>query len=98
MKLAKWAPPGLAVVAALLLASGAPPAHGQARVTVFEGARVITGDGSPPIENAAIVVTGDRITAVGPPPAGAGPPGGGRGGRTSTTPCAAARAGADKQR
>src|SRR5260370_30280963 len=65
MRLAKWAPPGLAVVAALLLASGAPPAHGQARVTVFEGARVITGDGSPPIENAAIVVTGDRITAVG---------------------------------
>jgi imidazolonepropionase-like amidohydrolase len=32
---------------------------------VFEGARLITGDGSAPIENSAIVVTGDRITAVG---------------------------------
>ena len=65
MRLAKWAPPGLAVVAALLLASGASPAHGQARVTVFEGARVIAGDGSEPIENGTIVVTGSRITAVG---------------------------------
>src|SRR5258708_9752619 len=65
MRLAKWALPGLAVVAALLLASSASPARSQARVTVFEGARVITGDGSAPIENAAIVVTGDRITAVG---------------------------------
>src|SRR5258708_34803437 len=65
MRLAKWAPPCLAVVAALLLASGASPAPGQGRGTVFEGALVITGDGSAPIENAAIVVTGDRITAVG---------------------------------
>jgi imidazolonepropionase-like amidohydrolase len=65
MKLAKWAPPSLAVVAALLLASSASPARSQARATVFEGARVIVGDGSAPIENAAIVVTGDRITAVG---------------------------------
>ena len=65
MRLAKWAPPGLAVVAALLLASGASPAYSQARVTVFEGARVIAGDGSAPIENGTIVVTGSRITAVG---------------------------------
>jgi imidazolonepropionase-like amidohydrolase len=34
-------------------------------VTVFEGARVIPGDGSAPIENAAVVVDGDRITQVG---------------------------------
>jgi imidazolonepropionase-like amidohydrolase len=34
-------------------------------VTVFEGGRVIVGDGKT-IENAAIVVTGDRITQVGP--------------------------------
>ena len=34
--------------------------------TVFEGARVIAGDGSAPIDNAAFVVDGDRITAVGP--------------------------------
>jgi imidazolonepropionase-like amidohydrolase len=56
----------LAVVAALLLAAGASPARSQSpgAVTVFEGARVIIGDGSS-IENADIVVTGDRITAVG---------------------------------
>jgi imidazolonepropionase-like amidohydrolase len=34
-------------------------------VTVFEGARVIVGDGRAPIENASIVVSGDRITQVG---------------------------------
>ena len=34
--------------------------------TVFEGARVIVGDESAPIENAAIVVENNRITAVGP--------------------------------
>jgi imidazolonepropionase-like amidohydrolase len=33
--------------------------------TVFEGARLIVGDGQPPIENAAFVVTGDRIVQVG---------------------------------
>jgi imidazolonepropionase-like amidohydrolase len=32
--------------------------------TVFEGARIIVGDGQPPIENAALVVTGDRIVQV----------------------------------
>src|SRR5258708_4004168 len=65
MRLAKWALPGLAVVAALLLASSASPARSQARVTVFEGVVVIRGDGSAPIGNAARVITGDRITAVG---------------------------------
>jgi imidazolonepropionase-like amidohydrolase len=36
-----------------------------AGVTLFEGARLITGDGSPAIENAAFVVDGARITQVG---------------------------------
>jgi len=34
-------------------------------VTVFEGARLIVGDGSEPIENAAFIVENDRFTAVG---------------------------------
>jgi imidazolonepropionase-like amidohydrolase len=34
-------------------------------VTVFEGARIITGDGSAPIENGAFVVQNNRFTAVG---------------------------------
>jgi imidazolonepropionase-like amidohydrolase len=38
---------------------------GQTGTTVFEGARLIVGDGQPPVENAAFVVTGDRIVQVG---------------------------------
>ena len=34
-------------------------------VTVFEGARVIVGDGRPPLENASFVVDGTRIVQVG---------------------------------
>ena len=34
-------------------------------VTVFEGARLIVGDGSPPIENSAFWVEGDRFGQVG---------------------------------
>jgi len=51
----------------------APPA---ASVTLFEGARLITGDGSAPIEDAAFLIENDTITRVGKkgeiqPPAGA---------------------------
>ena len=42
----------------------APPAS---TATVFEGARLIVGDGSDPIESAMIVVDGDRFVAVGAP-------------------------------
>jgi imidazolonepropionase-like amidohydrolase len=67
----------LAAIAAMLLTASAAPVRGQTpgTATVFEGARVITGDGGPPIENAAIVVTGDRITAVGRRGEVAAPPG-----------------------
>ena len=34
-------------------------------VTVFEGARVIIGDGRAPIENATFIVSGNRFTQVG---------------------------------
>jgi imidazolonepropionase-like amidohydrolase len=34
-------------------------------ITVFEGARVIIGDGRAPIENATIIVSGNRFTQVG---------------------------------
>jgi len=40
-------------------------AQTPAGVTVFEGARVIVGDGRAPIENATFIVTGNRFTAVG---------------------------------
>ena len=34
-------------------------------VTVFEGARLISGNGGPPIEDAVFIIGGDRIMAVG---------------------------------
>lgn len=42
-----------------------PAATTTAEVTVFEGARLIPGDGSGPIEDAVFVVEGDRFTQVG---------------------------------
>src|SRR5215510_12906102 len=53
-------PAVLAVLSAT--ASGQAPAAG---VTVFEGARVIIGDGRAPIENASFIVNGARFTQVG---------------------------------
>ena len=43
---------------------GSPQPDAQA--VVFEGARVIVGDGSPPIENSAFVVDGGRLVQIGP--------------------------------
>ncbi len=56
----------LSVAAATLwLAAIAAPVYGQTPATVFEGARLITGDGGAAIENSAFVIAGNRITAVG---------------------------------
>src|SRR5688500_15230263 len=53
-----------------LLASGcSTPATVQApgsSVTAFEGARLIAGDGSAPIDNATFIVDGARFAQVGP--------------------------------
>lgn len=64
--------PCAAVIAALLLAAACsgtpadqPAAPAPANVTVFEGARVIVGDGSAPIEDAVFVVDGNRLSQVG---------------------------------
>jgi imidazolonepropionase-like amidohydrolase len=49
-------------------ACGAPPAsqpQTAGSATVFEGARLITGDEAPPIEDSAFVVQDGRFTAVG---------------------------------
>jgi imidazolonepropionase-like amidohydrolase len=58
----------LGTAAAVAVAAGLwmMPAAAQTGTTVFEGARVIVGDGSAPIENASIVVANGRITDVGP--------------------------------
>src|SRR5258705_11039789 len=55
--------PWLAII--LLAAAALPsPADAQA-ITVFEGARLIPGDGGTPIEDSAFVVEGNRIPQVG---------------------------------
>jgi imidazolonepropionase-like amidohydrolase len=55
-------------LAALLLLALSLPARAQTappRVTVIKAARLIDGTGAPPIEDAAIIVTGDSITWTG---------------------------------
>ena len=50
--------------------------HAQAgRVTVFDGARILDGNGGAPIENARLVIESGRISAVGPQSAVAVPAG-----------------------
>ena len=52
------------IAAVLALAIGASETNAQT-ATIFEGGRLITGDGSTPIENSAFVIEAGRITAVG---------------------------------
>jgi imidazolonepropionase-like amidohydrolase len=70
MRWQKMASLGLiSVVIAMCFAVALDPARAQApatqRTTVFEGARLIVGDGSAAIERSAFVVQGNRLTAVG---------------------------------
>jgi hypothetical protein len=62
----KWADTqsSILLAACVLLAAGiVAPAESQ--TVVFEGARLINGEGGAPIENAAFMVEGDRFTALG---------------------------------
>src|ERR1700686_4425382 len=61
MRLLKVVSAGLLLVVVLSwqLASQAP------RATLFEGARLIVGDGSAPIENSAFLIENNRFTRVG---------------------------------
>jgi imidazolonepropionase-like amidohydrolase len=53
------------VAAAVGFLVTASPVGQSAATTVFEGARIIVGDGRPPIEGGALVVSGDHIVQVG---------------------------------
>jgi imidazolonepropionase-like amidohydrolase len=59
------------IIAALLLAGIGVPQAGQqrsgttARVTLYEGARLVTGDGAAPIESSAFLVDGTKFSRVG---------------------------------
>lgn len=60
---------GLLLIGLFAVAACSTPvaaqAPGAAGVTVFEGARLIVGDGGAPIENAAFIVDGTRFVRVG---------------------------------
>lgn len=60
---------GLLLIGLLFGAVSSAPVRGQTpgatRVTVFEGARLIVGDGSAPMENAAFIVDGTRFVQIG---------------------------------
>jgi imidazolonepropionase-like amidohydrolase len=55
----------LASVAACSPAPAAEQRPAATNATLFEGARLITGDGSTPIEDSAFVIENDRIVSVG---------------------------------
>ncbi len=55
----------LSLALVLVAACGGPDAGGGADATVFEGARLIVGDGSAAIEDAVFIVENDRFTQVG---------------------------------
>src|SRR5262249_27452266 len=62
----KFIAASLGVVAALVIYSRSTEVVAQTgAVALYEGARVIVGDGTPAIENAAILVQGGRVLAVG---------------------------------
>ena len=66
--------PNLAIFVAILLAA-ASAIHGQTGVTVFDGARILDGNGGAPIDNGRIVVQDGRVTAIGSAAAVAAPQG-----------------------
>jgi len=49
----------------LLIVSSLVQAQRPTKLTLFEGARLILGDGKTPIENSAFIVENDRFTSVG---------------------------------
>lgn len=66
VKTRRWLPvigAGVLSIAAPLVGTAQTPA--PAGVTVFEGARLIVGDGRAPIENGTMVVANGRITQIG---------------------------------
>ncbi len=54
-----------AAIYALAAIGSAGLAHAQTGITAFEGARLIVGDGSAPIENATLLIEGGKILQAG---------------------------------
>jgi imidazolonepropionase-like amidohydrolase len=62
-------------VAAIVIAAATVVLGQQGRVTVFDGARILDGNGGAPIENGRMVIADGRITAIGPQSSVAAPEG-----------------------
>jgi len=60
-----WILTASVAVGLLYAASRSTPVTAQGAVTIFEGARLIVGDGSAVIDNSAFIVNGTRFTQVG---------------------------------
>jgi imidazolonepropionase-like amidohydrolase len=58
--------PNVLTSCVVMAALGSIPCYSQTKDTIYEGARLIIGDASAPIENGAFVVRNGRITAIGP--------------------------------
>ena len=77
MRLSKILLCALLLVAACLSAVGMQQRQATGAAILFEGARLIMGDGKAPIENSAFIVNNDRFSSVGrkgelqPPPGAA---------------------------
>jgi imidazolonepropionase-like amidohydrolase len=54
-----------ALACALVLSASVAGQDAKQKVLAVTGARLIDGTGAPPIDNAVIIITGDRFTAVG---------------------------------
>lgn len=57
---------GACLLAGVVMLAGGGRAQGQGASTAFVGARVITGEGTRPLENATLLVANGRIVEVGP--------------------------------
>jgi imidazolonepropionase-like amidohydrolase len=66
---------GWLLLAAASLTTTAQQPASPSRATLFEGARLLTGDGNAPIENSAFLVENDKFTRVGRKGEVAAPPG-----------------------
>jgi len=65
----------LTLIGSVLIAAAAIVQGQPGRVTVFDGARILDGNGGAPIENGRMVIADGRITAIGPQSSVAAPEG-----------------------
>ena len=66
MTTTRWTLGFVLCLSAIVVSASRPEPVFQAATTAIVGATVIDGTGGPPLSDAVIVVSGSRITAIGP--------------------------------